>query len=921
MQLNENVSIRYKNLTEMLQKSVEKYPNKDINYVGTDGNFKRTYQEEFEHAKKILANLQQLGIKKGDHLVVALEKNSTNIPMLWACILGGIIACPITIKVSDSDLWKKTLLHISKTLDKPTFIISEEDSKYFNSINNEVITIESLDKPTYINPKINYSEPNDIAFFMLSSGSTGAPKAIELTHKNILSSLEGKRLMTTVSNDDVIMNWIAYDHVASLIESHLLALYVGASQIQVLPIDIVSDPLFFLKTISKYKVTHTFTPNFLFGQIIASLDNLGSNSKELEGLDLSSVKRIISGGEANVTQTGEKILGILKKYGIKENVIWPAFGMTETCAGSIYSKDFFNEFGKLEFGSLGKPVPGLKIRIVDKNNNVLENGKEGYLQLKGNLIFNKYHNNVQKTNDAFSKDGWFFTGDLGMIDSDTGFLKLSGRSKDSIIVNGVNYYLHDVETKLEAIKEIEPSFITSFSTRKYGDDTESLVIFYTPKKENNNIKDLLKVNNEVRNLVILYCGFRPSLILPVPKSVLGKTSLGKIQTSKIKKKFENGVFDNLISTFNSEKAKYLPKFVKSENESEQNVINLFSIITGVPKKEIGATTSFLSLGGTSLETLRLLSGLKKMFENNQFLDLIHILKNPTPRGIVNLINTKDSEDYNPIVPLQTKGSKYPIFMIHPGVGEVLIFINFANLFINEHPIYALRARGFNKGEKYFNDFDELVDTYVDAIKEVQPHGPYYISGYSYGGPVSLPVAQKLEKQGEKVHLLVIDAPPMIEHPRGKVDRVESALMLSFFLGFINKDQLDSLGEMLRNSPNIDPSEYLFKLAPKKRIKELNQDLNSFKHWNDLAYNLAQIGAKYKPSGKVNDVRVFYADPIWGKKSEYLNHTLKKWNKFSNNPVKYIEIPGEHHTILTPEFVNKFHSIFVNELNEINKGGN
>lgn len=215
------------------------------------------------------------------------------------------------------------------------------------------------------------------------------------------------------------------------------------------------------------------------------------------------------------------------------------------------------------------------------------------------------------------------------------------------------------------------------------------------------------------------------------------------------------------------------------------------------------------------------------------------------------------------MPLQKSGDGHPIFMIHPGVGEILVFINFANLFINERPVYALRARGFNTGEQYFKTFDELVNSYVDAIKLTQPTGPYYISGYSYGGPVSLPIAQKLEEQGDIVHLMVVDAPPVIKHPRGKIDRVESALMLSFFLGFIDKDQLDMLGDTLRESSDINPVKYLFDIAPHSRVKELGQNLTSFEKWNDLAYHLAKLGSTYSPAGKVSDIRVFYAQPIWG----------------------------------------------------------
>ncbi|XRJ97797.1 non-ribosomal peptide synthetase [Latilactobacillus sakei] len=903
------------NLADMVISAVRRSPEQTITYVDSESFQPISYEAVLDDAKTILANLQAAGLKSGDNVVLALEKHSDNIPLLWACILGGIVPCPVTIKVSDTELWSKTLKHISGLLDNPAFIISKKDDQWFD-ISNTILHIENLRSETTNEPTIHKSNTDDLAFLMLSSGSTGAPKAIELTHKNILSSLRGKAAMTGLNEGDTVLNWIAYDHVASLTESHLLPLFVGAKQVQVLPMEIVSNPLFFIQTINRFHVTHTFTPNFLFGQIVSIIENLRPGSDELTGLDLSDLKRIISGGEANVTSTGEHFLSILSKYGLNRSVIWPAFGMTETCAGSIYSKNFENEIGKQEFGSLGNPVPGLEIRIVDENNSLLMNGVEGELQMHGDLMFKKYHANPEETKDAFTTDGWFKTGDLGVINPENGSLQLVGRSKDSIIVNGVNYFLHDLEAALGTIEGIEPSYVAAFSTRKKGSDTESLVIFYTPSNEYNETKSLINLNTTIRNTTILYWGFRPLLILPVPKSVLGKTSLGKIQSSKLRKKYELGKFDDLIKSFKTKESSFIPNIEMPKNKNEAKVIELFSTITGISSDDISVTSSFFSLGGTSLETLRLLSGLKKTFSNSESLELVHLLKAPTPREIVDLIFGTTQKPYNPIVPLQKNGDGHPIFMIHPGVGEILVFINFANLFTNERPVYALRARGFNDGESYFKTFDELVDSYVDAIKQKQPEGPYYISGYSYGGPVSLPIAQKLESQGEVVHLMVIDAPPVIKHPRGKIDRVESALMLSFFLGFIDKDQLDTLGDTLRKSSEINPVKYLFDIAPKTRIKELGQNFTSFEKWNDLAYHLAQIGATYSPKGKASDIRVFYAQPIWGSQQEYLETMLKQWDNYSNNTVKYIEIPGEHHTIFGPEYVNKFHSAFENELSDI-----
>src|SRR5439155_497121 len=128
------------------------------------------------------------------------------------------------------------------------------------------------------------------------------------------------------------------------------------------------------------------------------------------------------------------------------------------------------------------------------------------------------------------------------------------------------------------------------------------------------------------------------------------------------------------------------------------------------------------------------------------------LQNPTVRALAARTAPGCLEvgrEYDPIVPLQLSGNKTPLFCVHPGVGEVLVFVNLAKYFVNERPFYALRARGFNEGEKYFATFDEMVSTYVSAIRSRQPHGPYAVAGYSYGGAVAFEIAKVLESKGER----------------------------------------------------------------------------------------------------------------------------------------------------------------------------
>jgi putative peptide synthase protein len=900
----------------MLRRAAELHPDRRIIYPTPRGEHVRTYRETFEEACRILGGMQASGLRPGDIVVVALEEPQDFIPCLWACVLGGIVPCPIIPKVTNMDLWTGGLDHLSGLFDGPAFIAEGRNRGLF--ADRRFLPLDDLRRGPGSVALLHDSRSDDVAFLMLSSGSTGAPKAIALSHGNILASMEGKRLATGITGADVTMNWIAFDHVAALTECHLLPIYTGSTQVQISPVEVASDPLYFLETISRHRVTHTFTPNFLLGQIVAQAEAGSRAHERINALDLSCLDRIISGGEANVCATGARFLDVFAAQGMKRTVLWPAFGMTETCAGSIYSTIFPQEINTHEFASLGWPVQGLELRIQGDDGRTARAGEEGELQLRGAMIFGEYHANSEATADAFTDDGWFRTGDLGVVEPDTGSLRLVGRSKDSIIVNGINYFLHELESAIGSLDGVAPSFVTCFPTRPRGSDTEALVVLYSPLDAHASAGQLRATGLAIRNLTVLHWGFRPALVLPVDEDVLTKTSLGKIQRSKLRKDYEAGAFDDRISALAASEAKLAPPRMPPATENEARAIKAFSRITGIADDDIGATSNFFSLGGTSLEILQLLAAVNALSQAEGNIALVDLIRDPTPRGIAALLEKNSGEEpsYDPVVPLQSHGDKSPVFFIHPGVGEVLVFVNVANFFTDERPIYALRARGFNPGETFFGSFDELVTVYVDAIRARQEHGPYILAGYSYGGPASLPIAQRLEAMDEQVHLVVIDAPPVIEHPRGEVDRIESALMLSFFLGFIDKHEVDEYGQALREEPGLDPAEYLFTRAPAVRIRELGQDLASFRHWNELAYGLSQIGIPYRPSGTVSDVTVLYAQPIWGDKDEYLTTMLRKWDQYSRDAVRYVEVPGEHHTLLGPEHADKFQYVLKAELTRI-----
>jgi acyl-CoA synthetase (AMP-forming)/AMP-acid ligase II/thioesterase domain-containing protein len=902
-------------LAQLLQRAARSWPDSGIRYCSASagsGDHFQCYPELLDEALRILAGLRAKRVRVGSKIALLMEQPKEFLPAFWACLLGGFVPCPLVSVRDDTERWAVQLAHVDRLLENPLLVTTEalrSELPYVPGL--AVASVEGLYRNRSAE-RIHQAKFEDLALLVLTSGSTGNSKAVMLTHGNILASMATKTERLKISDADIMLNWISFDHVAALLDCHFLPLYAGAEQLQVKASTILGEPIELLRMISKYRVTMTFIPNFLLPQLVSGAEYLSGRTGG--ALDLTCMRKIISGGEAIVCATAQSFLNRFASHGLDRSVLWPGFGMTETCAGGTFSSAFPDADLGQEFASLGKPVDGLRMRIVDDEGRELPEGQIGELQFRGPMVTAGYFNNEQASRKARTADGWFRSGDLGRIDD--GRLTLAGRSKDSIIVNGVNYYSHDIETALEQLDGVAQSYVAAFPTRLKGSNTEQLVIAFSSDFSDDDELAMHRLLTEIRSSIVRHWGFRPWLILPLPQALFPKTSLGKIQRSLLRKRLEAGEFSERVGWIAELMMRHLGGYNAPDGAAERAVAAIYADIFDLTLGQISVTANFFDLGGTSLDILRLRYRIEQDLGVHD-LQIITLLRAPTVRSLAAQLSAKGTsarERYDPLVPLQTSGDKTPLFCVHPGIGEVLIFVNLAKYFVNERPFYALRARGFNEGEKPFTAFNDMVDCYVQAIRTKRPRGPYAVAGYSYGGVVAFEIAKALESQGEDVDFVgSFNLPPHIKHRLNELDFVDDATNLAFFLALINKTQSLELPAQLRGLPQGRQPEYLLRIAPKERIAELDLTLEKFTAWAKLAHALTALARTYQPSGTINSISVFYATPLHGTKEDWLDKELKRWDDFTNEPNRYIEVPGEHYTLMSPQHAPAFQAILRQEL--------
>ncbi|MBR6393395.1 MAG: SDR family NAD(P)-dependent oxidoreductase [Ruminococcus sp.] len=519
--------------------------NNKIVYFDTEEAVEETYADMYKAAVSKAGALRELGFKSGDKLMFLFNTNKQFIETYWACVILGITVLPLeTVEdYSVECVGVNKIINIWKQFHKPG-IVTDHDVTGLSKMAGESINIVDV---TALSTENNIEEfhqwtDDEPALFFFTSGSTGFPKGVVLKQKNIFGRTLGEVQRYGMDGTEVDFNWMTLTHAAGLIWSHIRDVYLGIDQVQVKTEVILSKPVRFLEIMNKYRATMTWAPNFAFSLIVSGMDGT-----ENYDWDLSCIKYMFAGGEANISKTLRHFLNILSKYGLKENVIRPAFGMAETSSCITYNDNFALSTSSDDDKnvSIGFPMPGIKVRVMSADGRLLPCGESGYIQCSGNTVTSGYYENDEANKNSFTDDGYLITGDLGYIKD--GQIYLTGREKDVIIINGLNYFVQDIEGVVDNMDGVLTSYSVAVSIPD-GNGKEKIIIFFVPEDESllelkiadsrlTELVDQIKVN--VRKMTTL----SPDCVVPISSNYTARTDIGKKQRNTYKNDFLAGKFD------------------------------------------------------------------------------------------------------------------------------------------------------------------------------------------------------------------------------------------------------------------------------------------------------------------------------------------------------------------------------------------
>jgi acyl-CoA synthetase (AMP-forming)/AMP-acid ligase II/thioesterase domain-containing protein len=894
------------------------------------------------------------GFGTGKPVLIYLNDHLEILTWFWATIFAGAHPTVISPFSNISSEQNQQIAGLGRLLARP-LVITKESSKHVFSEHDcvRVHTVETLllqvngdrTNACKTNGNVTHGKPrgNDLAILMLTSGSTGNAKAVRLSHGQVLSAVDGKIAFRALPAGKPFLNWIGLDHVASVVEIHLPAMRLGVDQVHIQATDIIASPRLFLDLLSEHQVARTFAPNFFMAKLISTVRPDGE-ATAAEGLDLRYLTWMGSGGEANDLDVCVALTDLFTKCGTISNVIVPGFGMTETCAGCIYNLDCpqYDILCNTSFASLGRPIQGVEMRVTLPELHegqcgimVAEHGVPGNLEIRGAVVFDGYYDNPEATDESFAPGGWFKTGDQAMIDTD-GHLHMIGRVKETLNINGVKYLPQDIEAAVEQVLTSRvASRVICFPIRARGAHTEGICIVYVATHGLAHDGELGKHRAAIVQSTMLQASTQPYVLGLSDESVLPKTTLGKISRAKLRTMFESGLLEDQVRRYEdlirSGQRESAPESGVPD-EAEQLIIDDFAAVLGTPPglDAWSLDIPIFDVGATSIDLIRLKKHIGDRFKVD--IPVITLMLNPTARSLATallqlsteLVATTSRVDshgtntgYKPVVtlrPTSPEAQGTPLWLIHPGVGEVLVFLALAK-HIPSPPVYALRARGFEPGETYFTDIDEAVSTYHSAIKTVQPHGPYAIAGYSYGAMLAFEVAKRLGYSGDSVPFLgSFNLPPHIKTRMRQLGWAACLLHLCYFLDLLTEDTAGQLQPAIEALDEAGQREaalaaVLDKCSP-DRLAELQLDAAALENWALLAHRLQGMARDYEPSGTVAAMDVFQAIPLREAardRRDWVENHLGKWADFvraGGEPV-FHEVGGAHYTMLGPEHVEGF----------------
>jgi fatty-acyl-CoA synthase len=529
-----------------------------------------TYDHLLRGASAYARTLERDGIGRGEVVVLILQHGEDLVYSFWGAMLHGAIPSimPFLTEKLSPERYRADLASLIGVT-RPTAIITyPEFEADVRSALTEGDSVRAVILTDQVEPQTDLdldslkgfnSSADDIVLLQHSSGTTGLQKGVALSHRAVFNQLDAYGNALALNERDVVVSWLPLYHDMGLIAGFLLPILSGIPLVLSSPFDWVRAPYRLMQSVSNYRGTLTWLPNFAYNFCAQKI-----RDRHIEGVDLSSWRAIINCSEPVRWEAHKAFYDFFQKYGLKWESLQTSYAMAENVFGVTQSrlnsspavleldrealmvervaKDPFDGRPSMKMMSSGYPLENVKIRVLDQNGNEASERVIGEVALYSNCMLTGYYNRPDVTEKAFH-DGWYLTGDYGFLCD--GELFVSGRKKDMIIVGGKNVYPQDLEALTYEVPGVHAGRSVAFGMFDEAQGTEEVVII--AEVDSDDPAEQQKVADALRAHVTRNSAIALRHVKVVGPKWIVKTSSGKTARSANKEKFwrelvENGEF-------------------------------------------------------------------------------------------------------------------------------------------------------------------------------------------------------------------------------------------------------------------------------------------------------------------------------------------------------------------------------------------
>jgi len=834
--------------TTLIDQAASRSPNK------TAISFNKetfTYSCLREYSNQFAAHLIEKGIKKGDIIGLATERSIEMLVALIGILKAGAVYIPL-----DPEYPQDRVEFMLADAQAKMLIVSKNYGGKFASDTDELVLEEiwaELGKYKTTNP-VTIHKGTDLAYILYTSGSTGKPKGVRVMHQNLINLLTSIQSSPGITASDrmAAITTISFDIAAVEL---FLPLITGA-EVVLCSRETARDGRLLIDVVEKKNITIMQATPSTWKMMI---DSGWYNKYSL---------KIFCGGEALPKELASELLD-------RADELWNMYGPTETTIYSIIKKISRED----ENVSIGWPIRNTQTYILNAHHELAAQGNVGEIFIGGAGVAAGYLNRQDLTDERFIADPFsptpgalmYQTGDLGKFQEDGDILYL-GRADQQVKIRGFRIEPGEIESLLNELKDVKQAVVMA---REDQPGDVRLVAY------------LVLNSDKVIYSAALVKGWKDSLKSQLPDFMMPADYI---------------VMDSFPLTPNHKiDKKALPKPQRKgskvtgtdglpRDKNETMVAAIWSEILGI--EGISIDDDFFDLGGHSLLAVRVMAGIEK--ETGKRLPLATLFENATIRSLAKKIDNNEDVKWNTLVPIKTSGTKDPVYLVHGGGLNVLLFASISRFLDQDQPVYGIQALGLNKPVPLLYSIEEIAATYLAEILEINPHGPYSLAGYSMGGKIAFEMAKQLKAMGKEIKLLGI-----IDTYATNTDTSSRSVVLTrkFIRQFIKvpfffKSFLKHPKEAI--SYQVHMTKTRFGHLFYNQLEQGTEHFSPYEMEIHRSYDIAYSKYILKPSDLRIDLfrvkkRLYFLDDL-----VYLG-----WKKFAKQGISVHEIPGDHRTYLMP----------------------